>query len=467
MLPASDRWPMPAGSRGGRVHDRLVPDTGRIFSWIEQVCAQGVRRPGYPADRWAETWAAEQFRSFGLESVRAEPVELASWEPRQASLSVRGDAGSLEIPGFALPHCAPMAVEAQLVAYNREEPSRVRGAISLYDVPLIRVPYSWYASIATWTYDPRGTFDGAAQVLPFGREMMAVMEPSIEAGALGFVGTLSAYPGNSRDYFVPYDAECRPVPGVWVSDSDGQRLRSLLEGGRFEARLEVDALRETITSYNIIGELPGADDECVIVGSHHDGPWSSAVEDASGIAMVMAQAAYWSRVPANERPHRLLFLLNCGHMAGGAGQAAFVEQHRSELDQAVLEVHLEHAAAEVRERDGALHATGEPEARWWFTSRINRLEAAVRAAIEAEGLDRSFVLRPDSFGPKPTTDAADFHLAGVPLVNYLVAPFYLFDAMDTLDKIHKPSLEPVTRAAIRIIASTAGVSARAMRADVV
>jgi hypothetical protein len=55
----------------------------------------------------------------------------------------------------------------------------------------------------------------------------------------------------------------------------------------------------------------------------------------------------------------------------------------------------------------------------------------------------------------------------VPLVNFLTAPFYLFDEMDTLDKIHRPSLVPVTRAAIRIIESTAGVSAAAMRADVV
>jgi hypothetical protein len=36
--------------------------------------------------------------------------------------------------------------------------------------------------------------------------------------------------------------------------------------------------------------------------------------------------------------------------------------------------------------------------------------------------------------------------------------------MDTMDKIHRPSLVRVTRAAIRIINSTAGVSASAMRA---
>ena len=53
----------------------------------------------------------------------------------------------------------------------------------------------------------------------------------------------------------------------------------------------------------------------------------------------------------------------------------------------------------------------------------------------------------------------------MPLVNFLTAPFYLFDAMDTLDKIHRPSLVPVTRAAIRIVESTAGISAAAMRGD--
>jgi hypothetical protein len=47
----------------------------------------------------------------------------------------------------------------------------------------------------------------------------------------------------------------------------------------------------------------------------------------------------------------------------------------------------------------------------------------------------------------------------VPLVNFLTAPFYLFDAIDTLDKIHRPSLVPVTRAAIRIVGATHGMSA--------
>jgi hypothetical protein len=178
---------------------------------------------------------------------------------------------------------------------------------------------------------------------------------------------------------------------------------------------------------------------------------------------VLAQASYWTRVPRDERPHRLVFLLNAGHMAGGAGAKAFIAAHRAELEETVLEVHLEHAANEYSDAGGALGPTGHPEARWWFTSRIPSLEATVREAIEAEALERSLIMPPTVFGDRPTTDGGDFHLAGVPIVNYLTAPFYLFDSMDTMDKIHRPSLVPVTRAAVRIVESTRGVSAAEMR----
>jgi hypothetical protein len=452
------------------VNDAHVPEEGRIFAWIEEVFGQGIRRPGYPADRWAEAWAQEQFRSFGLENVRAEPVDMPYWEPHLASLAITTPGGGHEtFECFPLPLAAPTSgLEGALVSFDWSSAEGVRGSIAVCDAPLLRVPSSYYRDqLATWSYDPDGTFDEGVHVLPFSRHMQDVMEPAMEAGAIAFVGVLDGYPGDSRDYYVPYDGRTRPIPGVWIAGSDGKRLRQMMEAGEVRARLEVAAEATTVTSYNIVGELPGADDETVIIGSHHDGPWASAIEDSSGISLVLAQAAYWSQVPQQDRPHRLVFLLNAGHMAGGAGQAAFVANHRAELDRCVLEVHLEHTAAEVVDEGGTLRNTGRPEVRWLFITRINRLERAVRGAVEAEHLDRALMLKPDTFGDKPTTDGADFHLAGVPLVHYLVAPWYLFDAQDTLDKIHRPSLVPVTRAAIRVIESTRGVSAAQMRADVV
>jgi hypothetical protein len=447
----------------------LIPSERQMYAWIEEIFGHGIRRPGFAADRWAEGWALDHFRRFGLINVRAEPVEMPYWEPRGASLIVRSSAGpsrTLDVPCFPLPFSSTTpGIEADLVAFDESAPERVRGAVSLCGVRLSELPHTVMARMSTWPYDPDHTFANARHLLPFGPGAQAVMEPSIDAGALAFVGTLTGYPGDSRSYYVPYDGKLRSIPGVWISGSDGARVRALLAEGSARARVQLDAVCETITCYNIVGELPGADDETVIVGSHHDGPWASAVEDSSGISLVLAQAAYWSRVPRTERPHRLVFLLNSGHMAGGAGQAAFVRTHRAELDHCVLEVHLEHVANEFAEVDGKLGPTGEPEVRWWFTSRIGRLEDTVRSAIQAEDLRRSYIVPPTIFGEKPTTDGADFHVAGVPLVHFLTAPFYLFDVMDTLDKIHRPSLVPVTRAAIRIIASTAAITAAGMRAD--
>ena len=449
--------------------DQLIPGEEQIYGWIAQIFAQGVRRPGYAADRWAEQFCLERFRALGLERVRAEPVDLPYWEPKRAALTVRGgDGEAVDLPSFPLPHTAPTAgLEAELVEYEDGATDRVRGNVALCDVRLARLPYDALAARATWRFDPDDSFSERAQVLPFGRGAQAVMEPAIGAGAAAFVGTLTDYPSDSRNYYVPYDAIARPIPGVWISGSDGARLREMLARRPLRARLVVETERHAITCYNIVGELPGADEEFVIIGSHHDGPWASAVEDGSGIALVLAQAEYWSGVAPADRPHRLLFLLNAGHMAGGAGVRAFIAAHRQELGRTVLEVHLEHAANECVEGEGGgLTPTSRPEARWWFTSRIPALEAAVRQALETEDLRRSFILPPTVFGGHPTTDGGLFHRVGVPLVNFLTAPFYLFDEQDTLDKIHRPSLVPVTRAAVRLVEWTAGRTAQEMRAAV-
>ena len=158
------------------------------------------------------------------------------------------------------------------------------------------------------------------------------MEPAISAGAIGYVGVLRGYPSGGCEYYVPYDGRFRSIPGVYVSESSGDRLLALLESGPAEATVEVVAERGVIASRNVVGELPGADDECVIVGTHHDGPWASAVEDGTGIAMLLAQATAWAAVPESERPHRLIFVATAAHMSHGAGTRAFIERHRALMD---------------------------------------------------------------------------------------------------------------------------------------
>ncbi len=187
------------------------------------------------------------------------------------------------------------------------------------------------------------------------------------------------------------------------------------------------------------------------------------------MALVLGQALSWSQVPASERPHNLLFLLNGGHMSGGAGLIAFVTRNADWLGQVVLELHLEHVAREGRGENGRLVPTDRPEPRWWFTSRIPDLQRAVKQVLVTENLERSLVMAPDGFPPgsaAPPTDGAFFHPAGVPIVNLLAAPMYLFDAADTVEMIHEESLVPVSRAAARLVAWTGGRTAAGMRAAV-
>jgi hypothetical protein len=461
-----------AAPAAGAIADADVPSRDTIYGWVKEVFDQGVRRPGYPADEWAEGWIADKFEEIGLENVRLEPVTVTRWEPTSWSLQVTAGGETRELDCFPVPYTAPAAgLEAELVAFDAAHPEAVAGKASLYDVPLIRLPADFMLTAGSAPddttrriVDPDGTVEGAEHVVPFSGDFQDVLEPSIEAGAALFIGTLTNYPGDSHSYFVPYDGVTRPLPGVWVSGSDGTWLRDRLAEGPVQVKLTVESESRDHESHNVVGELTGADDEMVIVGSHHDGPWSSAVEDGSGISLVLAQATYWAAQPAERRPHRLVFLLQAGHMSGGAGLHAYIEEHREELDSVVLEVHLEHAAREFADTSGELAPTGLPVPRWFFTSRLAPLEAAVFDALEAEELGRSMIVAPDAFGTQPPTDGAFYHTEGVPVMQFLAAPFYLFDEMDTLDKVDQDSLVPLTRATIRVIDSTAGVSAAEMRA---
>jgi hypothetical protein len=447
------------------VRRRVVPTAEAMMADIEAVLGFGIRQPGSVGDRAATDWAARRFTELGLQDVTLEPVELVACEPGEATIDVwpASDPGAAErFVGRALPYTRPCAgLEAEVSLFAERTPAG--GHIVVEPLELVALPQAAFRAAASFAFDPDRDFDSLVQTLPFGPRFNSVGDDAAAVGAVGYVGLLTGVPWETRDYYVPYDARPRPLSALWLSRSDGNRVLHLLGGGACRARLSASCRQHVAVDHNVVGHLPGPGTDTVIIGSHHDAPWASAVEDASGMALVLAQAAYWAAVPAAARPHNLTFLLTAGHMAGGAGTRAFVARHSGSLTHVVLEVHLEHAAAEVRGDGERLERTGQPEPRWWFTSTEPGLQAAVAEALREEDVRRSLVLPPTVFGDAPTTDGSAFYLAGVPIVHFLTAPMYLFDSADTIDKVHVPSLEPVTRAAIRIIESVRGRTAAELR----
>lgn len=448
-----------------------LPDADTMMGWIEEIVSKGVRRPGYDADEAATDRAIELMRSFGL-TVRAEPVDVTRWEPTSWSLTVRpADGAEFDVACWPLPFAAPSdGREFELVGYDDANPSATLGRAALMNARLVQVPPDAVAALGSAPaeksgriFDPDGSFEDEVHTLPHTAGRNRIADGVFERGAAAFIGSLVDHPIDAHRYYVPYHGEALPGPGVWVSGSDGQRLEDLLQAGPVRVRIHVESTSQRVESRNVIGELGGVDDDIVMVGSHHDGPWASAVEDASGTALVLAQAAYWASVPQSERPHRLRFVLHAGHMCGATGHKAFVVDHADDWERTVVAIHLEHAALETDEATG--HTTMSPRCtpRWFFTSRLPALETTVSTAIAAADLRRSMLVAPDAFGRNPPTDAGGLHRLGVPIVQFLAAPWYLFDSTDTIDHVDRDNLVPIGRAVVDIISSTAGVSPTQMR----
>ncbi|HEX8805134.1 MAG TPA: M28 family peptidase, partial [Acidimicrobiales bacterium] len=321
-----------------------VPSRNDMLAWITEVVDHGVRRPGTDAGHRVEDWVTSRFRYLGLQDVRREPLPVPVWEPGPARLVAwpadRPDE-TVELPGFPLPYTAVTGaegVEADVVAMpplrprvRRGEsggdggdrrgdgaggaagddavPEAVRGAIAVDVIEQGTLPDSYMRRVATRVHDPGGGLDGYEHLLPFGPRLGREVDRAVDAGAAAYVGVLGGMPWETNQYYVPYDAVDRDLPAVWVDRGAGARLAALLAAGPVRGRIEVEGRRREGQTCNVVGTLPGVSDEWVVVGSHHDAPWASAVEDGSGIAMVLAQARFWSQVPQAQRPHNMLFLL--------------------------------------------------------------------------------------------------------------------------------------------------------------
>jgi hypothetical protein len=92
------------------------------------------------------------------------------------------------------------------------------------------------------------------------------------------------------------------IPGLFLKDSSGKELLNLLKTQPSGLRGRVTLLGETeeSTSGNIIVHVPGQKNAAMLVNTHHDAGWSGAVQDASGVAVVMGLAAFYSQFPSND-----------------------------------------------------------------------------------------------------------------------------------------------------------------------
>jgi len=271
-------------------------------------------------------------------------------------------------------------------------------------------------------------------------------------GAAGAILILKNHPGDTNSHWGPYDRVLKPMPAMWVSERDGERLKEVVERGA-RATIVLEGIKKAGVTHNVWGMLPGMSDEIILVSTHHDSPFKGATEDGTGVATVLSQAWAWSRLPKEKRPRTLLFVFDAGHFYEAVGPEYMVRQNSELLKRSLINVNLEHLAAkEVIDRDGAFVFTGSlAPTLVYITPNEWLVASAVRALMNYKPKQVAAVPFSMTGSVAPGDGGRYYQYGGLNVINIISMPYYLLTAEDTLDKVDKKELETFAGIAAEII----------------
>jgi hypothetical protein len=455
---------------GGNAWEATMPDNETIFSWVSDLAAFGRRGTNALDDRRSVDYLLGAFKDFGLTDVQIQESDSFYWGASRSQLTV----GTTPIPhspavfsfnaqgGNSPFSTGPDGLSTPLadVGDGAEDDFAqvdVTGKIVLFDLRFL-MPRSLLLAGGEFIYDPHNSVEAADldTANPYLTNYEDVLERAINAGAAGFVGVLADY-FDSHDIYPEY-TEGITIPGLWITKTDGARIRVLAASGAPLATMRLEGARVPTTARTVIGYLPGRSTDTIMIQSHHDAAWDGGVEDASGTAEVLALARYYSQIPQEHRPKTLMFVLMDSHWTGYQAHEHFVETfitHPSTPHRIVANVTLEHIARQAEiGPDGQLQIHDLPEYRGVFENVSAPLKAVIENAITTHDLQRTVRLPSDKLVPligELPTDAEFIYDAGIPTISFISGPLYLYDKADTIDKVYKPDLAPVAEAFADII----------------
>lgn len=442
--------------------DSKIPAQAEIFSWIKDIYNMGIRRTGSSADLKAITYLERTLRALGITDVRTEPFQFDYWDAESWGLTVK-EASNAErrVNSFFVPysgHTGREGISSDLVyvgmgATSDFKKADVKGRIVLADLPAVNISWDKMKIFSYLAYDPQGTTKNWEHPYPIGWmfKYEAVYGRAKEHGAAGIVGILQGYPDiGAFTYYAPYDGILRTLPSLYVMERDGEKIKESLKRGGVKASLLLAAktAKQGGKTATVYGILPGKSETSLIVHCHHDAPWRSGIEDSAGVGMVLALAKYFAGIPLEKRDRTLIFMLTGSHMVGAKGNYDFIDKHKSGLMKNVLyDICIEHIADDYNPPQAS---TGNPEPRGVFITENPVMLSTYARLVKRHNIHRLLVFPTGSPLGVPT-DAQPFHNKGYNVTTMISGPSWLFDDDDTLERVDRRQLVPVTRLYIDLI----------------
>ncbi|MDQ6821541.1 MAG: M28 family peptidase [Actinomycetota bacterium] len=367
-----------------------VPALRRMVQELSTIGSRsdGFRVTGTPEDLHAATLASEWMREAGLQAVELEEVTVDGWRLGNASLTLNDERVILGASLGGTPGTHQGGISAPLVDVATGERRHldrldVAGRIALMD---------WHSLSVT----------PADRALELGlRGAVGLVVASFEGGPLyqtpGAVGSFDSH----------WHSGAPPI--LTISREDAALLRAKLRSQPVSGRLKIDVtLTYGAVGTNALGWMEGTDSGApIVIGAHHDGWFSAAFDNASGVAALIALAS--GLADLGYRPRHTLCFTSRTAEEYGLAQAPFDWCAGAWLQ--VSERHPEWGAESPFHL--CLEASGHPA-----------LRSIVEAPVELAGWARSVCRAADAEGwltsgwrvgpPVTGTEQWPFLVAGVP-----------------------------------------------------
>src|SRR5919204_1958906 len=433
-----------------RVGSNRFMSTKQLAKWQRELDKMGLRATGSAVQEHYVDLLHDRLERAGVKQLHFESVPHKRWLADSWSLSVTSGPNTGSVPTASyMPYSGGTVsggATAPLVHVDAAPaPGSLTGKIALYELPVSTLTLGSFAAITYKAYDPRGQLKPD---VPYQRSwtsistLIPMLDALVKSGAVGVVVVLDLPADAAAGAYYPYDGTIRQVPGVYVDRSNGAKLKQVAAASG-SVKLVLRSETKQVKTRNLIGLIPGASDELMILHSHTDG--TNAIED-NGPNAIVAMSQYLSGLPRRSLPRTILVLLTTGHFAGGAGVEAFVERHKKNT--------LKHVAAALTlEHPGALEGppkadgsgsklTGQFEVGTIFTPETTPLVNASYNALRRAKAAPSSVLRPFIAAPGspdgngwPAEGTQLWTMGAVPTANFITGPTYLLNwGIPTMDK---------------------------------
>jgi hypothetical protein len=388
------------------------------------------RIPGTPYDRMTQNWVIGQFKKLGLADVRRQEIAMKPlWYPTawSAEFTAEGRTTVLksvfpitESPGTGGDGIAAPVVWVGLGTAADFQGRDVKGkAVMIYS---LATPGGRDHS-ADWSGAVRRANDAGAAII------------LVEMG----------FPGNAQSE--PEGAVGAAAPTVTITPDEANLIRDHLDQGRpvsFHLRLATEE-REGLKSGNIWGVLPGVSEEQILIMAHTDAFFEGAMDNASGIAMMLDITRHYAALPQAQRPRTLVFLTTPDHHHGSEG----IHWVRDNYDwsKVALIVNAEHPSqTQLYSLDAGMMTANEVSARRWYVGGSDALRTLIRRTFREFGVAtyRKSEVSPGGELSQVHMKAPSFHI-----IDHVI----YHTTLDTPDLVPAWGIEAATRAFLKIIDS--------------